>query len=89
MAVCSDSPSTFGTVTCAGPVETNSLTVLPLGTVVPFGGLVLITSPLGTELDARSTGWATRCAFTISFSAVASGSPATSGTAKLLPLPET
>ncbi len=74
------SPTTLGTATFAAPVETNSLTVLFFATVVPNGGLVLITSPLGTVLEGWVTTWETRCAFAMSACAVFRGRLATFGT---------
>ena len=43
-------PTTFGTVTCAGPVETTRLTEDPGDTDVPEVGFWLITEPAGTVL---------------------------------------
>src|ERR1700689_576750 len=63
----SSSPTTLGTLTEAGPSDTNSLTVAFLDSLVPNGGLVLITSPFCTLLDALSTTEGTRPACTIAF----------------------
>jgi hypothetical protein len=41
-------PTTFGTDTCAGPVETTMLTALPVLTLVPATGDSLITLPEAT-----------------------------------------
>ena len=76
-------------MTEAGPPDTNSLTVAFLDSLVPNGGLVLITSPLCTLLDALSTTEGTRPACTIAFWACAWVWPTTFGTAMLPPLLET
>src|SRR6204780_972477 len=60
-------PATLGTLTEAGPPDTNSLTVAFLDRLVPNGGLVLITSPLCALLDALSPTEGTRPACTIAF----------------------
>ena len=70
-------------------METNSLTGAFLASLVPNGGLVLITSPLGTLLEAWFTATGCRLALTISFSAACLLRPTTFGTAMLLPFPET
>jgi hypothetical protein len=44
------SPTTFGTATCAGPVETTIFTEEPTFTLVPAVGLSLITLPEATVL---------------------------------------
>jgi hypothetical protein len=41
-------PTTLGTVTCGGPVETTRLTALPDATGVPLAGFWLMTSPAAT-----------------------------------------
>jgi hypothetical protein len=41
-------PTTFGTVTGGGPVDTTRLTALPGATAVPGAGFWLITEPAGT-----------------------------------------
>src|SRR5262249_54818129 len=41
-------PTTFGTVTCGGPLDTTRSIALPLATCVPAAGDSLITAPLGT-----------------------------------------
>src|SRR5437764_807734 len=43
-------PTTFGTATCGGPLETTRLTAEPLATLVPAVGLSLVTSPAATVL---------------------------------------
>src|SRR5438445_7624559 len=47
-AVC-DSPSTSGTRTCVGPLETSSVTALPTSATVPAGGSVPITRPCAID----------------------------------------
>jgi hypothetical protein len=50
------SPTTEGTMTCTGPVETTRLTALPGATCVPPTGFWLMTDPAGTvELAAVET----------------------------------
>src|SRR6202020_712280 len=44
------SPTTFGTLTGAGPLETTSVTADPLVTVVAAAGFLLMTSPEATVL---------------------------------------
>src|SRR5207302_1413698 len=43
-------PTTFGTETCVGPLETTRLTAEPLATFVPAVGLSLMTLPAATVL---------------------------------------
>src|SRR5205823_14859759 len=43
-------PTTFGTATCGGPLETTRLTAEPPATLVPADGLSLMTSPAPTPL---------------------------------------
>jgi hypothetical protein len=43
-------PTTFGTLICAGPLETTRFTAEPLVTLAPVAGLWLITSPAATVL---------------------------------------
>src|SRR5579875_1419447 len=88
VAAFSVSPTTLGTLTDAGPADTNSLTVAFLASLVPNGGLVLITSPLCTLAEVLSTTDGTSPAWTISFCAWAWGWPTTFGTAMLPPLLE-
>src|ERR1700760_807778 len=79
-AVAEVSPTTFGTVTCWGPVDTNSVTTVFAGTLLPSGGLDLITRPLPTVELAWSVTLGFRWALVIACSALAWGSPFTSGT---------
>jgi hypothetical protein len=75
------SPSTFGTETCAGPVETTIFTGDPTFTLVPAVGLSLITSPDVTVLlDAVVTVPSTRPAPLMAVVAAACVSPTTFGT---------
>src|SRR5262245_55938554 len=59
-------PTTFGTATCGGPLDTVRLTELPWATCVPAVGDCLITDPAGTVvLDAVVTVPTVRFAFVI------------------------
>jgi hypothetical protein len=50
------SPTTFGTLTGGGPLETTSATAAPFATLVAAAGLSLMTAPLAVEvLDACVT----------------------------------
>ena len=75
------SPTTFGTLTFAGPVDTTMFTAEPTFTLVPAVGLWLITSPDGTVLlDAVVTVPTTNPAPVIAVVAAACVSPTTFGT---------
>jgi hypothetical protein len=75
------SPTTFGTDTFAGPLETTRLTAEPALTEVPATGLSLITLPEATLLlDAVVTVPATRPAPVMAVVAAACVSPTTLGT---------
>src|ERR1700733_207107 len=67
VAVSEFSPVTSGTETNAAPVDTNRSTLLFLAPFVPNGGLVLITSPLATVLEALLTAFGSRPAATTAF----------------------
>jgi hypothetical protein len=74
-------PTTFGTVTGAGPVDTSKLTAEPAATLAPAPGLWLITLPEGTvELDAVVTAPTVRPAPVITVIAADCVSPTTLGT---------
>ena len=80
------SPTTLGTTTGAGPVETTMLTAEPLLTLVPATGLSLITSPDATvELLCVVTVPSTSPAPVIAVVAAACVSPTTLGTATCPP----
>jgi hypothetical protein len=75
------SPTTFGTLTGAGPLDTTKFTADPAATLVPATGLSLITSPDGTVLlDAVVTVPSTKPAPVIAVVATACVSPTTFGT---------
>jgi hypothetical protein len=75
-------PTTFGTATCGGPLETTRLTEDPLLTCVPAVGLWLITLPEATVvLDAVVTVPNVRPAEVIAVVAAACVLPTTFGTA--------
>src|SRR5271154_4710229 len=75
-------PTTFGTATVGGPVETTRFTADPIATDVPATGLSLITLPDGTVLlDAVVTVPRTRPTPVIALVAAACVSPTTVGTA--------
>src|SRR5580704_13485064 len=80
-AAVSDWPTTFGTATGAAPLETNKVTTVFAGTLLPSGGLELITRPCLTPDEAWSTTVERRCWAWICCCACATGSPFTSGTA--------
>src|SRR5205085_6230512 len=54
-------PTTFGTATCAGPLETTRLTAEPVATFMPAGVLSLITPPAASVLpdfrEPAPTAW--------------------------------
>jgi len=75
------SPTTFGTDTCAGPLETIRFTAEPVLTDVPATGLSLITLPEATVLlDCGVTVPRTKLAPVIAVVAAACVSPTTFGT---------
>ena len=75
------SPMTFGTDTCAGPLEITRFTAEPTFTLVPAAGFSLITSPEGTVLlDAIVTVPSTKPAPVTAVVAAACVSPTTFGT---------
>jgi hypothetical protein len=75
------SPTTFGTETCAGPVETTMFTEEPTFTLVPAAGLSLMTSPEATVLlEAVVTVPSTKPALVMAVVAAACVSPTTFGT---------
>src|ERR1700739_3410823 len=74
-------PTTFGTATCGGPLETTRLTEDPLLTCIPDVGLWLITVPEATVvLDAVVTVPNVRPAEVIAVVAAACVEPTTFGT---------
>ena len=74
-------PTTFGTLTLAGPVDTTMFTAEPAATLVPATGLWLITLPDGTVLlDAVVTVPTTSPAPVIDVVAAACVNPTTFGT---------
>jgi hypothetical protein len=78
------SPTTFGTVTPVGPIDTARFTDDPVTTVVPADGLSLITSPEGTVLlKAVVTVPTISPAPVITVVAAACVSPTTFGTARV------
>src|SRR5208283_927042 len=78
------SPTTFGTATLAGPVDTTIFTAEPGKTRVPEVGLCDITSPDGTvEDDAVVTAPTTSPGPVMAVVAAACVSPTTFGTATL------
>jgi hypothetical protein len=82
------SPTTFGTVTDAGPVDTTMFTAEPAATLVPATGLSLITSPDGTvPLGAVVTVPNTKPAPVIAVVAAACVSPTTFGTVAVIAKP--
>src|SRR5262245_3240727 len=75
-------PTTFGTATCGGPLDTTRFTALPDATCVPAAGFWLITDPAGTVvLEAVVIVPAVRFAAASADVAAACVSPTTSGTA--------
>src|SRR3989440_1575754 len=75
-------PTTFGTATCVGPLETTRLTAEPLATFMPPGGLSLMTLPAATVLlDCRVTAPRVRPAPVMALVAAACVWPTTFGTA--------
>jgi hypothetical protein len=75
------SPTTFGTATLAGPVETTRFTAEPTFTLVPAVGLSLITLPFATVLlAALVTVPTTKPAPVMAVEAAACVSPTTFGT---------
>src|SRR6267142_1346828 len=82
VAAASVNPTTFGTATCGGPLETTRVTALPCVTCVPAVGDWLITDPAGTVvLEAVVTAPSVRFAPVIALVAAASVNPTTFGTA--------
>src|SRR5215467_730908 len=77
----SDWPTTPGTLTFGGPVETLSVTVVPRATRLPSAGLALITSPFCTVAEGVSTTLGTSPAFCTCWVASATGRLVTWGTA--------
>src|SRR5204862_521259 len=74
-------PTTFGTATWAGPLETTRLTAEPLATLVPAVGLSLITVPEATVvLDCIVTVPTVRPAPVMALVAAACVWPTTFGT---------
>src|SRR5271157_57644 len=80
-AAASGLPSTLGTATLLGPDETYNVTTVFAATLLPPGGLELITRPCLTPDDVWLTTVKRRCWARICCSAVATGSPFTGGTA--------
>jgi hypothetical protein len=75
------SPTTLGTVTCAGPVETTRFTADPDAALLPAGGFWLMTLPAATvALDAVVTVPRVNPAAVIALVAAAWVSPTTLGT---------
>src|SRR6185295_18584974 len=75
-------PTTFGTATCGGPLDTTSVTAEPCATCVPAAGDWLMTEPAGTvELVAVVTVPSVRFAPVMALVAAACVSPTTFGTA--------
>src|SRR5204863_20186 len=75
-------PTTFGTATWAGPLETTRLTAEPLATLVPAAGLSLMTVPEATVvLDCIVTVPRVRPAPVMALVAAACVWPTTFGTA--------
>src|SRR5205823_1183324 len=75
-------PTTFGTATCVGPLETTRLTAEPLATLVPAVGLSLMTLPAATVLlDCIVTAPRVRPAPVMALVAAACVWPTTLGTA--------
>ena len=84
VAIACVSPTTFGTDTCAGPVEITRFTAEPTLTLVPAVGLSLITLPAATVLlDCCVTVPSTKLALVIVVVAAACVVPTTFGTATL------
>jgi hypothetical protein len=76
------SPTTFGTDTCPGPLETTMFTAEPTFTLFPAVGLSLITLPAATVLlEAVVTVPSTKPAPVMAVVAAACVSPTTFGTA--------
>src|SRR5450432_1489274 len=89
-AAASVSPTTFGTSTGAGPVDTTISTALPLATVTPPSGFCEITLPAGTLGDDCDVTVPTiRPAALIALVAAAWVSPTTLGTVADAPDVET
>src|SRR5260370_16846404 len=80
-------PTTFGTATGAAPVETYSVTTVFAETLLPSGGLDLITIPLVTLAFACWMTVERRCAAQIFASPPAPGSPFTTPPPPLAPPP--
>src|ERR1035441_340160 len=79
--------TTFGTGTGPAPLETYSVTTVLAGSLLPSGGLELITWFFGMVALAWLTTVDCRCAALIPASACVTDSPFTSGTAYVLPPP--
>ena len=79
-AFSSVSPTTSGTSTCSGPLETRSVTVLPRSIRLPCGGEVSTTRPFLTSAEKTSSTFGSKPAARSWSSASARGSPCTSGT---------
>src|SRR6476661_4892164 len=80
-------PTTFGTATLPGPVDTTMFTADPTFTCVPAIGLWLITLPAATVLlDAVVTVPTTRAEFVMAVVAAACVKPTTSGTVAIVPM---
>jgi hypothetical protein len=80
-AVCVN-PTTFGTGTCAGPVDTTRFTAVPRLSSVPANGLSLITFPAATvPLDCGVTVPTVSPAPVIALVAATCVNPTTFGTA--------
>jgi hypothetical protein len=81
LAAASVDPTTFGTLTGAGPEETTKPTALPRATLAPAAGLCLITCPAGTvALFSVVTVPTARPAPVMALLAAASVDPTTFGT---------
>src|SRR6185369_3994100 len=77
-------PTTFGTETLGGPLDTTRLTAEPAFTCVPAAGFSLITLPAGTvALDALVTTPSTSPALVMAVVAAACVKPTTFGTETL------
>src|SRR5262249_56106788 len=74
-------PTTLGTVTCGGPLDTTRFTALPVTACAPLAGDWLITDPFGTVvLEAVVTMPTMSPAFVIAVVAAACAWPTTLGT---------
>src|ERR1700722_16951225 len=86
-AVASDSPVTFGILIFFGPADTFSVTTLFGATLVPKGGLVLMTRPFLVVADGALTTFDVSPALATAFSAADWVRPTTDGTALVFPPP--